>query len=245
MAAVALVLASAPLTAGEAAGGPVVEVDAEAGHAVATLSVPPIPTPTVPPTPTPNLPSIPIPVPTPTLPPIPKPTLPPTLAPTPVPTRAASPPPATRAPRPSAARTPVPSAAPTRAPAPARTAAAPLNPTSTPTVAAPDPAPGRTSEPTTVPGVRPPGPAPPGAPPEARNPLGAAVSGVVDQLATVVKPEAAGAVATTFAFPLILMVAVVIFLILQGRLDEDDPKLRLAPQTGAETIVAFGEEERP
>jgi preprotein translocase subunit YajC len=48
------------------------------------------------------------------------------------------------------------------------------------------------------------------------------------------------AVATTFTFPLLLMLAVFFFLITQRRLDERDPKLRNAPLTGAETTIAFG-----
>jgi hypothetical protein len=50
------------------------------------------------------------------------------------------------------------------------------------------------------------------------------------------------AVATTFGFPLLLTLAVLIFLIVQGRVDAQDPKLRNAPLTGAEATVFFGNE---
>jgi hypothetical protein len=57
-----------------------------------------------------------------------------------------------------------------------------------------------------------------------------------------VKPEAAAAVATTFSFPLGLMVAVLGYLVAQGRVDQRDPKLRAAPQSTADTVVPFEEE---
>ena len=56
---------------------------------------------------------------------------------------------------------------------------------------------------------------------------------------TAVKPEAAGAVAQTFGFPLALMLAVLLFLLIQSRMDERDPKLRRAPLTKAETTIQF------
>jgi hypothetical protein len=59
-----------------------------------------------------------------------------------------------------------------------------------------------------------------------------------------VKPAAAAAVATTFGFPLALMAAVALYLAAQWRVDLRDPKLRAAPQTAAETVVPFEEEER-
>jgi hypothetical protein len=59
---------------------------------------------------------------------------------------------------------------------------------------------------------------------------------------TAVKPEAAGAVAQTFGFPLALMLAVLIFLLIQGRMDDRDPKLRRAPLTSAETTIPFANE---
>jgi hypothetical protein len=63
------------------------------------------------------------------------------------------------------------------------------------------------------------------------------------QVSRVVKPEAAAAVALTFGFPLALNVAVVLFLMIQGWVDARDPKLRHAPQTAAESMVAFRDEE--
>ena len=68
------------------------------------------------------------------------------------------------------------------------------------------------------------------------------VSNVVAQVSRVVKPEAAGAVATTFGFPLSLMGSVVMFLVFHRRLDERDPKLRDAPQRASDTLVYFREE---
>ena len=58
-----------------------------------------------------------------------------------------------------------------------------------------------------------------------------------------VQPEAAAAVATTFSFPLALMVAVLLFVLLQARLDARDPKLRNAPLTARESIVPFADED--
>jgi hypothetical protein len=65
----------------------------------------------------------------------------------------------------------------------------------------------------------------------------------VSRVTAVVKPDAAAAVASTFGFPLGLMVAVLGYLVAQGRVDQRDPKLRAAPQTNAETIVPFLEED--
>lgn len=69
--------------------------------------------------------------------------------------------------------------------------------------------------------------------------MGAVVTEVVKGVKTAVKPEAATAIAQTFGFPLALMVAVLGFLVIQGRMDERDPKLRRAPLTAAETTVLF------
>ena len=69
------------------------------------------------------------------------------------------------------------------------------------------------------------------------------IAGVVRELGSTVKPGAAAVVATTFGFPLALMVAVVLFLLGQSRLDGRDPKLRAAPLTGAETVLPFRDEE--
>ena len=58
----------------------------------------------------------------------------------------------------------------------------------------------------------------------------------------VVKPEAAARVATTFSFPLALALLVVIFLVVQPRLDDRDPKLRSAPRSPSDLMVAFEED---
>jgi hypothetical protein len=64
------------------------------------------------------------------------------------------------------------------------------------------------------------------------------------QVSSVVKPAVAAAVASTFGFPLALMAAVALYLVAQWRVDLRDPKLRAAPQTTAESVVPFEEEER-
>jgi hypothetical protein len=69
--------------------------------------------------------------------------------------------------------------------------------------------------------------------------LRSVITEVVKGVGTAVKAEAATAVAQTFGFPLALMFAVLIFLLIQSRMDERDPKLRRAPLTDAETIVPF------
>jgi hypothetical protein len=73
--------------------------------------------------------------------------------------------------------------------------------------------------------------------------VGAIISGVARQIGSTVKPEAAAAIATTFGFPLVLMVAVLLFLLGQSRLDGRDPKLRAAPLTAAESVLPFRDEE--
>jgi hypothetical protein len=72
--------------------------------------------------------------------------------------------------------------------------------------------------------------------------VGAIVSAAADQVARLVQPAAATAVAVTFGFPLVLTLAVTVFLAVQHRLDARDPKLRLAPQSNVETAVRFREE---
>ena len=69
--------------------------------------------------------------------------------------------------------------------------------------------------------------------------VGGFLSAAGGQISTVVGPAAV--VATSFSFPLALMLAVVIFLVVQSRIDSRDPKLRAAPQTMAETVVRFKE----
>jgi hypothetical protein len=70
------------------------------------------------------------------------------------------------------------------------------------------------------------------------------ISGVAQQIQKTVKPAAAAAVVTTFSFPLILMIAVLLFLLVQSRLDGRDPKLRAAPLTASETILPFRDEDQ-
>jgi hypothetical protein len=70
----------------------------------------------------------------------------------------------------------------------------------------------------------------------------ALVSGVVSQGGATVKPAAI--IATTFGFPLILMLAVLFFLLIQSRMDDRDPKLRVAPLTVAEMVLPFRDEEQ-
>ena len=64
------------------------------------------------------------------------------------------------------------------------------------------------------------------------------------RVSSVVKPAAAAAIATTFSFPLILMVAVLFFLLGQRRLDDHDPKLRTAPRSTADAMLEFQDEDR-
>ena len=71
--------------------------------------------------------------------------------------------------------------------------------------------------------------------------LGAIIDGVADHLGPTVQPAAAVAVAATFGFPLALMLAVVLFLVVQSRLDGRDPKLRAAPMTTADTYLPFAD----
>ena len=72
--------------------------------------------------------------------------------------------------------------------------------------------------------------------------VGAIISGAANQVARLVRPEAATAVAVTFGFPLLLTLAATGFLAVQHRLDARDPKLRLAPQNHVETVMRFREE---
>jgi hypothetical protein len=74
--------------------------------------------------------------------------------------------------------------------------------------------------------------------------LAGIISSVAAEIQTTVKPAAAAAVATEFSFPLILMIAVLLFLLIQSRLDGRDPKLRAAPLTAAETILPFRDEDQ-
>jgi hypothetical protein len=69
----------------------------------------------------------------------------------------------------------------------------------------------------------------------------AVVSEAVVRVQAAVKPAAAAAVATTFTFPLGLMLAVILFLIVQDRLDRRDPKLRT--DTRRDPVLAFEDED--
>jgi hypothetical protein len=73
--------------------------------------------------------------------------------------------------------------------------------------------------------------------------VGGVLAAAVEQISTVVQPEAAAVVATAFSFPLILMAAVVCFLIGQGRVDARDPKLRSAPRTPDDLVTSFQDED--
>jgi hypothetical protein len=75
--------------------------------------------------------------------------------------------------------------------------------------------------------------------PEPAAIIGNIVDGVSQQVAATVRPAAVVAVAQAFTFPLILMVAVLLFLIGQWRMD--DPKFRMAPLSRAETTISFEE----
>jgi hypothetical protein len=80
--------------------------------------------------------------------------------------------------------------------------------------------------------------------PTASGGIDGILSGVADQIRATVKPAAAAAVASEFGFPLILMIAVLLFVLVQSRLDGRDPKLRAAPLTAAETILPFRDEDQ-
>lgn len=82
-----------------------------------------------------------------------------------------------------------------------------------------------------------------GAEAQIANPISAVLGAAIQQVARIVKPQAAVVVAAAFGFPLILSIIVVLFLLGQGWFDARDPKLRMAPQTPVETIVPFKDEE--
>ena len=70
------------------------------------------------------------------------------------------------------------------------------------------------------------------------------LTAVVNQVADALKPGVVAAVATTFTFPIVLALFVLLFLVVQHRLDARDPKLRHAPSSAFETYIAFQEEDR-
>jgi hypothetical protein len=87
------------------------------------------------------------------------------------------------------------------------------------------------------------------APTQPANPSGdgSGIDGIVgrfaEQLGASLKPAVAAAIATNFGFPLILMIAVLLFILIQSRLDDRDPKLRVAPLPAAEMVVPFLDED--
>jgi hypothetical protein len=70
----------------------------------------------------------------------------------------------------------------------------------------------------------------------------AVVDDVAKQIRAAVDPVAVVAVASTFTFPLSLMAVVLLFLLVQGRLDGRDPKVRTARRGTADATVPFVEE---
>jgi hypothetical protein len=158
---------------------------------------------------------------------------------------------------------PVPLPQPTPAPAaPVPPSTPPANPPAQPREPAPSasapPAematPAPTPTPPTTAGQPPLPPMPPAAPtdggsaspPDALLPVdlvGEVFAAAAQQVATVVKPEAAALVAGAFSFPLVLMFAVLAFLFGQGRIDARDPKLRAAPRTPQDLVLTFRDEE--
>jgi hypothetical protein len=207
----------------------------------------PTPTPTPDPTPTPTPDPTPAPTPTPDPTPTPTPDPTPTPTPDPTPTPTPDPTPDPQSPpnqpsdvAPSAEPEPVtaPAAAPTARPTPGFDPdVAPSTP-ATPSAAPQPQQPSMAPEPSPDPAPVAPTPAAPSGP----DVVGAIVSAAADQVARLVQPAAATAVAVTFGFPLVLTLAVTVFLAVQHRLDARDPKLRLAPQSNVETAVRFREE---
>jgi hypothetical protein len=74
--------------------------------------------------------------------------------------------------------------------------------------------------------------------------IGSFVTGAVGNVAMILRPEAALAVATEFTFPLVLALAVLLYLVVQDQMDRRDPKLRLAPPHQADTLIQFEAEEQ-
>ncbi|HET7677861.1 MAG TPA: hypothetical protein VFK38_08390, partial [Candidatus Limnocylindrales bacterium] len=69
------------------------------------------------------------------------------------------------------------------------------------------------------------------------------VSGVASHAQSTIRPAAAAAVATTFGFPFVLMQLVLIFLVVQSRLDARDPKLRESAPSPTDSLVPFDDED--
>jgi hypothetical protein len=68
------------------------------------------------------------------------------------------------------------------------------------------------------------------------------VSGLASQIQATVKPAAAVSVASTFSFPLVLMLAVLLYLVIQARVDARDPKLRNARLQATDPLLPFQDE---
>ena len=84
----------------------------------------------------------------------------------------------------------------------------------------------------------------PVAAPQAQSPVEQTVRAAVSGVLHMVRPAALVAVATEFTFPLMLALAVLGYLLVQGFVDRRDPKLRVAPQHVVETLLPFrGEDE--
>lgn len=66
-----------------------------------------------------------------------------------------------------------------------------------------------------------------------------ALLGMVQDAAGTIRPEAAMVVATTFGFPLALALLVLLFLLVQSRLDDREPKLRTAMRSQGDQFVGF------
>ena len=222
----------------------------------------PTATPTDTPTPTPSPTDTPSPTPEPTRTPAPTPTPSPSPTPTPLPTTTASPPAGYTDPTPKPEPTDAPASEPTPSPSPdsVTVLSGPLEP--------PPPSPPGSGS-----GTNPPRPSPliaevdrggtaqQGMATRASNPTAPrpapaqlpvvtpiviadqALAEAASQVATIVRPAAAAAVAATFSFPLTLMLAVLGFLLVQRYVDRRDPKLRAAPRSTADGLVEFKDEE--
>lgn len=150
---------------------------------------------------------------------------------------------------PAPSPTPPPTPTPTQAPPGATPGAQPTSPSSPAppvTGATPSPTPSAAAglqPPPVLPPSRPGGGSavpPPGAPPPTAVEGEAQAAG--QQSLTLLKPEAAAAVATAFSFPLLLMIAVVVYLIAQEWMDARDPKLRAAARRREDNLVPFRHE---
>jgi len=213
---------------------------------VAVTDPTPVPTPVPTPDPTP----VPTPVPTPDPTPVPTPV--PTPEPTPVPTPEPTPVPAPVTPTPPAA--PVTTPAPTPAPTPDEE---PTDPSVLISLDHGSSGPSGGSSLLDEPEAGAGEPVAGENPTAGLNPVSASVvpngqdgesllSEVWDAAAqgigNAVSAEAAAQVVKTFGFPLALMMAVFLFLIVQDRIDRRDPKLRAAPRSFLDTFVSFKEE---